>query len=341
MTLLHRFLILTSLLTATIHSASADTITLDNGDRLSGTITKMEGGKLFFSSTYAGDLEIPWEAVVELATDNPIVAELSNEQLVSGAARTGRTGQLDIETGATSESVVIAVTDIVAINPPTPEELAAYDFGGFANVGISATSGNSDTQTYNLAAEFTAENQSNRFKLGGNFNRGEEDGETIIDNWTLYGTYDRFFGPKWFWNNSITLQQNDLQELDLRTAIGSGVGYQFFNSDELSLAATFGLAYLRENFAIAPTDETIAARWSIDYQHLWLPWLTFFHYDEGLVSIEDPDDFVITSRTGWRFPIVENLTGSLQVNFNYDNSPSPGTESEDFIYLVNLGYTWD
>ena len=319
----------------------ADTITLENGDRLSGSITSMQDGVLKFTAQYGGDLEIPWEAIVSITSDQPIRTQLLNDNIINGALATGPDQKIQIEDDGVTGEIAFETSNVKAINPPTPEELAAIDLAGFINVGISATSGNSDTQTYNLAAEFTANAGPSRYTLGGAFNRGEDDGETIVDNWNIYGAYDYFINDQWFWNNSLTLQQNDLQELDLRTAVGTGVGYQAFNTDELKLAGTFGLAYLREDFAIQPSEESIAARWSIDYEHLWRPWLTFFHYNEGLVSVEDVNDFVITSRTGWRFPIVERLTGSVQVNFNYDNSPSIGTEREDFIYLFNLGYAWD
>lgn len=332
--------ILLAMLSAT-GSALADTVTLENGDRLTGTVVSMADGVLIFNATYAGELQIPWEAVTTLTTDAPINALLSDERQFSGQAVAGNDGEIQISDDGTQRLEPLVIADITAINPPTPEELAKTNYTANFNVGITAATGNADTQQYHFDGEFTARNQRNRYVAGADFNRGEDDGETIVDNWTLYGNYDRFLSEKLFWNNSLTFQQNDLQELDLRTAVSSGIGYQFFDTDDLKLSGTIGLAYVAENFTVAPSEENLSARWSVDYQHQWFDWLSFFHDHEGLVSVENTSDFVIRSRTGFRYPIADRLSGTAQINFNYDNSPSPGTEKEDLIYILSIGYLWE
>lgn len=336
-----QWLIISLILLASTGSALADTVTLNNGDRLSGSVIHMRDGVLMFASTYAGDIEIPWEAVVNLSTDAPITTQLINDSQITGAAIANDDGTIQVNADAVLPSVSFAAADVAAINPPTPEELAPKtEYNTIVNVGVTATSGNSDTQQYHLDAEFNARNEKNRYNVGVDFNRGEDDGETIVDNWTVYTNYDYFFTEKVFWNNSITLQQNDLQELDLRTALSTGIGYQFYDTDKLTLSTTVGIGYISEDFAVQPSERSIAGRWSVDYEHQWLEWLSFFHNHEGLVSLEDTNDFIIRSRTGLRYPLAKYLTGTAQVNFNYDNSPSLGTEKEDLTYILSIGYAW-
>ena len=43
--------------------ALADTVWLNNGDRLSGTIILMDGGKLVLDTTYAGRVVIDWKNI--------------------------------------------------------------------------------------------------------------------------------------------------------------------------------------------------------------------------------------------------------------------------------------
>lgn len=323
-------------------AAYADTVTLNNGDRLSGTVIKMTDGVLLFTATYGGDIEIPWEAVVSLSTDAPITTKLVNDSQITGQAVASDDGEIQISGDEVLKSVAFDVENVAAINPPTAEELAPKTkYSSQFNVGITATTGNAETQQYHFDGEFNARGEKDRYAIGADFNRSEDDGETIVDNWTVYTNYDYFLSEKVFWNNTITLQQNDLQELDLRTSVSTGIGYQFHDTDDFRLSATIGVGYLSENFELAPSDQTIAGRWGIKYEHQWFEWLRFFHDHEGLVSVEDANDFVIRSRTGFRYPISKRFSGTAQLNFNYDNSPSPGTEKEDLIYILSLGYLWE
>lgn len=330
------------LILITSGQALADSVTLDNGDRLSGSVVRMADGVLYFNATYGGEIEIPWSAVTSLTTDVPITAQLVNDSVVSGQAVASEQGEIQISGDEVLKSVAFEVENVTAINPPSAEELAPKtEYSSQFNIGITAATGNADTQQYHFDGEFNARGEKDRYTIGADFNRGEDDGETIVDNWTVYTNYDYFLSEKLFWNNAITLQQNDLQQLDLRTSISTGIGYQFHDTDDLRLSATVGVGYLSENFEVAPSEQTIAGRWSVKYEHQWFEWLRFFHDHEGLISVEDTSDFVIRSRTGLRYPISKRFTGTAQINFNYDNSPSPGTEKEDLIYILSLGYLWE
>ncbi|POC68532.1 hypothetical protein, partial [Vibrio vulnificus] len=61
--------------------ALADTVWLDNGDRLSGEIVLMDGGKLALKTRYAGQVLIDWKDIDTISSDKPL---LIKQQGVSG-----------------------------------------------------------------------------------------------------------------------------------------------------------------------------------------------------------------------------------------------------------------
>lgn len=321
-------------------SALAAVVTLENGDRLSGTIVKMKDGKLAMELAYGGNVELPWTAVTALESDEVIRVQLSDDTRVRGAAVSSEAGKMALEGGEVLESVQFAMANVEAINPPTLAELQQVKVTGKVNVGIGGTSGNSETDRVNLDAQFEARTAKNRYTAGLQYNKAEEDGNTTVDNAAVFASYDHFFNGKWFWNNSITVQRNDRQDLDLRTAIGTGIGYQVFETDPLVLSFTAGVSYLAEDFASQPSERSAALRLGTNYEHDWLTWLRFFHNNELLYSVEDSDDWVFRSRSGLTFPIAERVDGSFQLNYDFDNSPAPGNEEEDLLYLFNIGYKW-
>ena len=317
----------------------AATVVMANGERFSGDIISMIDGELLLQNQYAGEITLPWSAVTELLSDEPLRLQLPDERVINSTVDSAAPGSVELAEAGAGSAQVLPLLNISAINRPlvNPYE---YHWRGQSNVGLNATSGNSDTTRFHVDGEGTLENDFNRYIAGVDFNRGSDNDVTSVDNWTAYSSYDRFFSEKLFWNNTLSFKRNTLQELDLRTSIGTGLGYQFFDSQELRLSTTAGLSYVREEFEVQAGEDFMALQLGLDYEHQWFDWLRFFHSLQTLNSLENVDDFVLRTRTGLRYPISDSFVASLQVNVDYDNTPSEGAEKEDMIYTFTLGYSW-
>lgn len=335
-----RIISLTAILSGLANYCAAATVVMANGEQFNGSIIKMKNAELLLKNTYVGQLKLPWSEVVEIISEQPLKLYLHDDSLISSAVTSsGQAGTMQLTTAPSATAQVLELAQIVAINSPQ-ESPYDYHWRGKSNVGLTATSGNSDTTRFHVDGEATLENEFNRYIVGVDFNRGSDNNVTSVENWTAYGSYDHFLSKKLFWNNNISFKQNGLQELSLRSAVGSGIGYQFHDDDALRLSTTAGLSYVSESFTVAPTQEFLAAQFGLDYEQQWFDWLRFFHNLTALVSLEDFDDFVLRSRSGLRYPVTDAFVTSLQVNFDYDNSPSEGAEKEDIIYSFTLGYNW-
>lgn len=64
--------------------AIADTVVLENGDRLSGTLVKMEGASVWLDTAYAGTLKLPWAQVSHIESDAPVRIRLADGTEVDG-----------------------------------------------------------------------------------------------------------------------------------------------------------------------------------------------------------------------------------------------------------------
>ena len=161
--------------------------------------------------------------------------------------------------------------------------------------------------------------------------------------------YDHFLTEELFFFGSVLVEEDSFQDLNLRTALAAGPGYQFVEAGDLEpsylkgLAAygEIGLSYVDEDFRQAGDKSYLAAKWSLNMDWKILPRLSLFHHHEGYPSLADMDDFYITTETGIRVSIYENFVSTLQVSWRWDNSPSPGFGRSDTNYLQTLGYTFD
>ncbi|MEA3230479.1 MAG: DUF481 domain-containing protein, partial [Thermodesulfobacteriota bacterium] len=115
-------------------------------------------------------------------------------------------------------------------------------------MGIIQESGNSDTDNTRIDADFVARTEKSRFGIGGEFNREKSDEITTVNNWKAYCNYDYFISQKWFWYALSLFEHDDFKDLDLRSTLGTGIGYQVFESDLLNLSFSAGPAYIDENF---------------------------------------------------------------------------------------------
>jgi putative salt-induced outer membrane protein YdiY len=331
------FIILTVLLVILVWGhASADEVWLKNGDRLTGKVMSLDAGTLVFKTSYAGDLSIKWEEVVNLKTDEPIKVVLGDETAAQGLVTPSDPGKVKLKAEQVTEPVTVDLANVKTINPKPPLTTKAR-----VNLGASFTSGNTDTQQIYADGEFVARTDQNRYTIGGLYKRSEDNNVKTDDKKIGYMKYDHFFSKKWYGYANATGEQDDFKDLDLRVTLGVGAGYQFIESERTNLSLEGGLSYVNENYIIAPDNSFAAGRWGLRFDHFMLPKsLQYFLYHTGLQSLETSDDLILFTSTGFRIPFYKNLNLTAQMNWEYDKSPSPGREKSDYTYVLSLGYQW-
>jgi len=321
-------------------TAGADEVTLANGDHITGSVVKKEGDVLTFTTDYAGEISIAWPQIINLVTDTPVVVQLVDETRISGQLSRSAEGAVGITGSDVIDAGNIPLTHIALINPPPPDD-NRVKMKGHANVGLYLAKGNTDKEAYHGDIETVARTNENRFTAGAIYNQAFDAGVESERNATAYLKYDHFFTDKWYSYANTVLFKDDFADLNLRSSLGLGAGYQFYESEMTNLSLEGGLSYVSEDFQQAEDDSYPAARWALNYDHFLFPErLQFFHFHEGLLGIEDTKDIIITSRTGLRALLAGNFTATAQVDLDWDNTPSPGNDRIDTRYLFNLGYGW-
>ena len=81
--------------------ALADTIWLKNGDRLTGTISLLDGGKLLVKTDYGGSIPVQWNKVRTLQSDQKLLikeGDVTGE--VAHALQAAEDGKVTLTNGA-------------------------------------------------------------------------------------------------------------------------------------------------------------------------------------------------------------------------------------------------
>jgi putative salt-induced outer membrane protein YdiY len=322
------------------HLANADTVTLNNGDVLTGTVIKKETDKLVFKTKYTGEIKITWSDIASLKTDKPVNVVLADESSFTGEILESEEGRAKVNLSGLNTNTDIDLKDLTYINPSPEVSGQGVAWSGHANLGGAITQGNSDTTVIRFDAETIARTKDNRFTLGGYVNRADSNDVDTEFNSKGYMQYDHFLTRQWYLYANESLEYDKISDINLRSSTGVGNGYQIFEQADLNLSIEGGLNYINVDYNHAEDEDYASARWALKYDHLIFSSVKFFHQHEILVSLEDAEDTLVFTKTGLRVPIAKNLNASTELNIDYDNQPAPNRERVDKTLLFSLGYGW-
>lgn len=319
------------------NAVQAATVVLENGDRMTGAIVDLSDNVLTFKSPVFGEVELPWRKVVELKADEGVIVQLKDGSTVKGKVSLNQQDGLVIDQGDLGRSRALKKADVALFNPPVVDRSVKY--GARANLGGVFNRGNSEDDALNFDAELIARTPESRYTVAAEVNEAESSGVTTTSNRYLLTQYDAFLSEKDYLFVSAKAEQDKLADLNLRTSLGAGYGYQFIETERAKLSMEYGLAYINEDYVVAPDESYPSLSLGLDYERkFWNKRLVFFNNNDLSVSLENTADALFKTKVGLRVPIVENVNVATQLNVDYDNMPPPGVKNADSSLIFSVGY---
>ncbi len=297
-----------------------DEVQLVNGDRITGTIMRMEDESLVLTTTYGGEIRLDWNVIESLSSASPLTIELYDGSQLRGSVVSSDPEEVimvdptEIIIPEENKNLLrkIPLSSISSINP-----LPAFRYNGNTSLGGNRTAGNSSTQAVNASVDWTFRFlKSHRAGIGGRYNYGES--QAIVTARNSRGTlnYDYFTSEHIFLNFDELFEQDSFQDLTLRSSTTVGLGYQFFDSEEHTLALIGGTGFVHQDFKSRPTIRNPTGLWSIKWQY-WL-------ITDGVEVFLDHQGFrdFGNESTGLRMNSSQGLRIKLNkymfITFNYD-----------------------
>ena len=249
-------------------SAFADSLTLKNGDHLTGTITAMDGQTVTLTTDAAGDVKVKWSTIKELTSDKPLYVATPDKKTISGTVTSD--GE-NLTVHGQSGDVTLPVDKLTVVRSEAEE--AAYekslhprfidDWAGGLNLGFALARGNSNTTNLNVAFTGDRKTLADEIKLSlssiyatsGGSTTGAPSGLTA-DEILAGAAYDRNIGAKLFVFVSGAFTHDALQDLDLESIYSGGFGWHAINTAKTTLDLDLGINYTREAYSGGATVTT-------------------------------------------------------------------------------------
>ena len=246
-------------------STQADTLTLKNGDRISGQLIKSDGKKITVKTEFMGTVEIAWDAIDLLASTEPVYLTLTDNQTVIGKVSASG-DQYEVETKETGK-VKVAKASIASVR--NAAEFNAWKaevdrlknpglldlWAGALDVGLSLARGNAETNTFTLAANAVRATPRDKITVYATSirasarKRTETEFAQVANAIRGGGRYEVNLTSRSFVFGTGDLEFDEFQNLDLRMTLGGGAGYKAIKNDRTALDVFGGGAYTKEYFA--------------------------------------------------------------------------------------------
>jgi putative salt-induced outer membrane protein YdiY len=348
-------------------TAKADSIELKNGDHLTGTVTQMAGGKLTVNTSYAGTVTIAWDQVTNVKLDKPLV--LSSEHKIhkkieiqkreiTGVERTS-TGFV-VATASGSEPVPTA--DLTAIRTAAAENVyeaalrpnLLHGWNGGANLSLALARGNSDTTTIGTGLNLVRPTATDKSSVYFNtlYTRDGIQNATTANTTNAGIRYDHNLNPKLFGFGTLDFATNALQELDLRTVVGGGLGWHVTAKPKQQFDVLAGLVWTHESYsAFLPASDDPTGTPALTHSFAALDFGEQYSRKLGANSslteqayifpdLNDISQYRSTINAGLSTKLNNFLSWQTTVSDIYVTNPPSGAKDNDLVLTTGLGFNF-
>ncbi len=250
--------------------ATADTIKLKNGDRLTGTIVKSDEKTLVIKTDYAGPVTINWDAIQDVESSQQLNVFSKSGQKIVGTLASSE-NKIEVTTKDAGK-VELAKSDITTMR--NNDEQAAWQkeqdrfanpsvldlWAGSADFGIALTTGNSATTTTTAGLDLARVTRRDKttvfYRQVSATDRNVSPSKKIANAKRAGAQYDLKLSDRTFVFGFANFDFDEFLRLDLRFAPGGGFGYNVVKSEHSTFDVFGGIAYNKEIFDVTPAPTT-------------------------------------------------------------------------------------
>jgi hypothetical protein len=339
--------LLAAVYTALLSPAFSDEAVLVNGNRIDGTFKEQSDLAIKFESLYLGMLTIQVIHLKELKLDKPMGVLLESGDTISVRAMEFIDGELSAYEDAEGQHATIDPVAVVGISDQNLEEISKGVWKSQVNLAARKESGNGDQDLVNLDFDVQYRRPGDRFRVNGDWDRDVSDNPetgvstTIRDEWLISGTYDYFIDDKRFFSSILSLEADEIEELDLRATLGPLYGYQFYESLERNFLLESGVLWVSEEYKSIDKEIFWKPAWRLKYDQLFFDRrIQFYHEQFGTVTLSGEDRWIVRSSSGFRIPVSRNLQFGIEHDLKFDSAPLGEFDKTVSTFSLKIGYVW-
>ena len=327
-----------------------------NGDRLTGSLQRVVGGKLTLKTETIGDVAIPLEKIKSFTSGDNAVVFVKGGQAFSGELSYLESREWELKKDGSARQV--AADSVEAIYPAEkyqPEvegrhEMPWRNWKGKGNVGYSLIRGDRDAGTLSVGFNATRrqpdlpglqEKLRTNFFLNMLFANTRTDGVRTSANSISSGMRQDFlFTSNNFFFVLAQLDHIQTQSLDLRQTYGGGIGHDLIRSRRAVLNLLGGVTFVRENFQ---TDVNRSNAEALLGEKLTLNLterVSFEHYLNFYPNLTDSGEYRMDTTSSLNTRLSSRLSFNTTLTNRLLSNPLPGRQKHELVLTTGLGVSF-
>ncbi len=343
-----------ALLFLTFGLASADTVVLSNGDRVSGVIVTTADGKVTVKTEFMGEVKIERKAIVAIEVEEPVVVTFEGGETVVGRVKTEEEHVNVIQEDGSKVTKPLAAFQAVRTSDYQRkwerEQKRATNPGWFdfwslkADLGLASASGNARTTTVSSGTVLERvtgfDKTTLRFKQIYSTQQTKEPKGVTANAVTGSAKYERDFGQDLFVYGAGVFDFDEFQNLDLRSALGGGLGWHIIRRDRHSWDFGAGSNWNREKFSTGLIRNSAEANINEESSHELTKMLSFYQGFAIFPNLTDRGEYRFNARLGADLKINTHLSVTFRISDRFLSNPIEGNKKNDVLMSTGIQYTW-
>jgi len=301
-------LLLLALLSRPLSGAETVTLTLRNGDRITGTLTSENTNHVVLSTPWIKELSIP---TAQISKRERIIDKAPGP--VPGAGATAGTTSPELKR--------------------KPARLLAGEINLGADLGFSEK----NRQLYAGKAKviFAWERLKNTFDY--DFSYGRTAGILSANRMDGFSKTDFDLGHRFYVYNLGGAGYDEIRKINLRYEIGPGTGYHLVQRTNLLLNTEFGADYQAQDLIDNTTTKLFFYRFAENVTWQFNSRLSMDEKFEFFPRVEEFDQYRFRFETNFRYHLMANLSLNLTVIDQYDTQPPDAVTRNDLQLRSSVG----
>ena len=317
-----------------------DTLTLKNGDRITGEIVKLEYGKLQFKTDDMGTLNVEWPAVTKLTSSFTFDVEVVTGQRYLGAIKASEDGR---------RLVVMQTPELVELDPLTVSRIAEVDQTFWGRVNGSLSLGYNFTKSSDikivsthLDASYRAATVAMGLNIDVTSTTSPEQG--TLDRDQINFNYQWLRPKRNFWAGLLSLERNEELGIEGRLQAGGSLGHYFRQTSFSEVTGSIGVVANQEwvtgtEGGQQSAEGLLAGSWRL--YRFSTPETSLTSSAALYPGITESGRYRANVDVTLRREIIEDFFIDLSVYYDYDNQP-PGDDpaKDDYGVVTSIGYSF-
>lgn len=219
---------------------------------------------------------------------------------------------------------------------------------GQGGAALSASSGNTESQSALINVEAARATLDDRIRLGAMFNQARNrragGDEVTADKWAGSGQYDYNLSPRVFSFGRLAFEGDGLVDLQLRSTAAAGLGFKLVQSETLNFEIFGGGAHTNERYDTLQTiDGRTATRFSRNSvyigessSHKFTSTVTAQQRLEFYPALSSGEPLLAKFSAGLGVAMSRSLALNVGLTVNHNSRPAVGVKRTDSVLFTGI-----